>query len=238
MQSNNTILRFASHECVAITTPGCQAAADPSPNALCTSLGYQCGPVNNGSCAQVDCGQYGGGCNPTTQYCDLSSHQCEDIAVPSCQPIASCQAGGYQCGNPQNGTCSSTLDCNNPGCDPATSFCNGQYQCQQYAMSSTGVISSVWPSEAPIFFDSSDLPNSVNDISFSNDLFIYNDGSHYVRFNGTSFSSQCFQVALFAPEPAPSISSYVQLVNSPSISAGNSYQIWNSQQGCLNHPKN
>lgn len=202
---------------------GCSPAPDPTLNGLCTNNGYTCGNVNNGTCNIVSCGSCA-----ANQYCDLSVNQCKEISnPPPCQP-GTCLQFGYQCGFPPNG-CGGNLTCGNQGACGGNSFCNSVWQCVSYQMVNSGAIYSAWPIGAPTFFDSSALP--VDSTSLGD----YNDGAHYIRFPGSN-ESNCIQLALIAPELSPSTMSYVRLGSLANITAGNNYQIWNSQQGCINHP--
>jgi flagellin-like protein len=185
--------------------------------ALCTNNGYTCGDINNGTCSTVNCGSCG-----ANQYCDLSNYQCADVQNPICSPTT-CQQSNYQCGAPPNG-CGAPLDC---GSCSGNAFCNSYWQCETYQMDNSGTILSVWPSGAISFFDSTNLPISGTDIA------PYNDGNHYVRFPGSS-ESNCIRIAIIV-NYSPT-KSYVELYSFANIAAGNNYQIWNSQQGCLNHP--
>ncbi len=100
--------------------------------ASCTSLGYECGNWNNGSCSgTLNCGTCG-----TGQTCNANGI-CQ---TGSCSPIT-CSALGYNCGNGYaNGTCAGTLNCGScsggqscvdgtcqtPACTPKTSCTTGQ----------------------------------------------------------------------------------------------------------------
>ena len=215
-QSGQTC-NLVTHQCIN-TGSTCSPAPSDTFDALCTSNGYTCGDVNNGTCSSVSCGSCG-----NNQYCDLSTHQCADSQNPQCNPTT-CQQSNYQCGAPPNG-CGAPLDCGTCG---ANAFCNSYWQCEPYIMNNAGTIFSAWPS-APIYFDSSSLPTDPSSIAS------YNDAQHYIRFPGSNFSG-CVQLAFISPEPSPSTMSYIRMVDSATIATGNNYQIWNSQQGCLNHP--
>jgi flagellin-like protein len=207
---------LVTHQCINGGT-SCSPAPDATFAALCTNQGYTCGDVNNGTCSTVNCGSCG-----NNQYCSLSSHQCADVQTPACIPTT-CQQSNYQCGAPPNG-CGSPLNCGTCG---ANAFCDAAWQCETYIMDNSGTILSVWPAGAVSFFDSTNLPTSGTDTA------AYNDGNHYVRFPGSS-EQNCIRIAIminYSPTK-----SYVELYSFASIAAGNNYQIWNNQQGCLTHP--
>jgi flagellin-like protein len=216
--SSGQICNFVSHQCTSGGGSGCSPAPNPTFAALCTTPGYACGEVNNGTCTPVSCGTCGSG-----QFCDLSNHQCADVQNPQCIPTT-CQQSNYQCGAPPDG-CGQALNCGN--CT-GNSFCNNVWQCETYTMENSGTVFSAWPS-APLYFDGVSLPTDSNSIAS------YNDALHYIRFPASNYSG-CVQLAFISPEPSPSTMSYVRLGNSATIAAGNNYQIWNSQQGCLAHP--
>ncbi len=113
--------------------------------ATCTSLGYECGNWNNGTCGgTLNCGSCG-----TGQTCNANGI-CQS---GSCTP-ATCTSLGYQCGSGYaNGTCSGTLNCGTcsggqscnasgicVGCVPASNPC-GTAVCGNVANGTCGQIS-------------------------------------------------------------------------------------------------
>lgn len=139
----------------------------------------------------------------------------------TCVPTT-CSLSNYQCGGAPDG-CGGSLNCGPCG---GNSFCNIYFQCEQYQMVNNGTILSVWPSGSALYFDSNNLPKSESE------LIAYNDGLHYVRFPGSN-QAGCIRIALadYIPE---NDRSYIELYTVGNIVAGNSYRIWNGQQGCLN----
>ncbi len=114
---------------------------DPTINGLCTSQGYACGTVNNGTCGLVSCGTCSSG-----YYCDTSSgsstyNTC--VVQGQCFPAdpsdltSLCTVGGttYQCGTVNNGTGCGYPDvtCGTCGtdqfCDLSTHTCKPVSQC-------------------------------------------------------------------------------------------------------------
>ncbi len=208
---------LVSHQCINSGST-CSPAPDNSFVALCTTPGYICGDVNNGTCSTVNCGSCG-----NNQFCNLTNHQCVNENNPVCVPTT-CPQSNYQCGVAPDG-CGSPLNCGSCG---GNAFCNSQWQCETFKMDNSGTIFSAWPL-TPIYFDSNNLPTDPSSIAS------YNDALHYIRFPGSNYSG-CVQLSFISPEPSPSTMLYIRLVDSANVTAGNNYQIWNSQQGCLVHP--
>jgi flagellin-like protein len=145
-----------------------------------------------------------------------------DCTSQTCTP-ATCQSAGYQCGAAPSGCGPPALDC---GSCAGNTFCNNYFQCISYQMVNNGTILSVWPSGSALYFDSNDLPKSESD------LISYNDGLHYIRFPNSN-QAGCIRIAL-ANYILENNRSYIELYSVANIAAGNSYRIWNGQQGCLN----
>jgi flagellin-like protein len=170
----------------------------PTDCGICGNSGGYCGDgiCNNGetcSTCPTDCGICGVSCN-----------------------ITNCFKSSYQCGFPPDG-CGGNLTCGNDDglCNTPNSFCTNNsntnpFQCEPYQDVNNGTIFSVWPSQAVIFFDSSNLTDPSS--------YTWNDGQHYVRFLG-SHELGCIQVALVTPEPFPSTISYMSLGSVANISA-------------------
>ncbi|MFZ1970746.1 MAG: archaellin/type IV pilin N-terminal domain-containing protein [Candidatus Nanoarchaeia archaeon] len=217
---------FSSHTCKDYGA-SCTPATNPDFSALCGN--YQCGEVNNGTCPYVTCGTCGSG-----QYCNLVTNTCDNVSTCVQAPLDFCQAHSYQCGQFSNGTCGGSILCGSgtqsDGCNfPAV--CNvTNYQCQSPIDLNSGKITSVWPSGAVRFLQGDNLPTTQDGDDLLGDL------SSYIWFPGESNQIGCTQIAYV--EKPQSGDSFVSLSlpvgDSVNIALGDNYDIWNTQNGCLN----
>lgn len=119
--------------------------------------------------------------------------------------------GTKTCGEVGDG-CGGTVTC---GTCSAGSFCNSNQQCEEDSVINSGVIYSVWPSEAPKYFDSEDFPKNDQDMI---DMI-----NKYVNF--TSESCKKINYGEYLPE---NDRSYVRLEAASNINANDNYQVWHT----------
>jgi hypothetical protein len=100
--------------------------------------------------------------------------------------------------------------------------------CQQDTAIDTGLVGSVWPVGVGLFFDSSDL--SVDPL--------VNYGNNFVRFPGSA-EARCLLISNSYPPTNPVVydRTFIRLdsVTIPhTMQPGESYEIWETEYGCLN----
>lgn len=168
----------------------------------------ECGAVPNG------CGNPLIGCGNCTLLhnesynCNFNNFLCE-MCTPECN--------GKVCGNSSN------------GCGECGTGCTGQDICidgsciPPETVLNIGTVNSIWPINVGIYFDSGDLPKSgVN----------YN--GYWVKFPG-SLEFNCLQIDRFVIPVMPEIynMSYIKFIQTSSdIQPGNTYEIWETYEGC------
>lgn len=190
----------------------CNATAGETCN-ITTGTCFICDAFTN--CIGKDCGDdgCGGDCGDcklspfnSSYNCNFNNNLCE-----MCTP--DCNDGEIKCGNSSNlcgecGECTGEDSCIDGICVPPEVVLN------------LGTIFSVWPINVGIYFDSDNLPKSG--VSYTN---------YWVKLPG----SICLQIDKFVTPVIPQIynMSYIKFVtSSSSIKDGDSYEIWETYEGC------
>ncbi len=177
---------------------------------VCT--GRTCGPsINECGNPAIECGN----CTALfdeTYFCNMASYSCQ-VCTPDC-------SGGRDCGNALNdcGTCGD----NAGNCMGLDSCISGICTPPETALN-TGTVYSIWPINIGIFFDSDDLPKSGVNYAY-----------YWVRFPRTG-GATCLQINEFVTPVVPAVynMSYIKFITSSSeIKAGDSYEIWETYNGC------
>ncbi len=212
----------------------------------CTDEETQSCPFQNGVCSgslQTCTGGSWPGCDytPISEY-ELTEITCNDgldndcdgntdTADSNCQ-ISGCTpapdptlpgiCGARECGNAENGTCG-TVSCGDCQqlygsvyiCDTDTG------QCVVETSVNSGIIYSVWPSDAPKYLESENLPKSSEG---------YNYIGYFVKFPGSA-ETGCIMITYF-DYLAQNDRSYIRLDRVATIASPDNYEIWATQQGC------
>ena len=128
-----------------------------------------------------------------------------------CVCVATCSDLGYSCG--MQTVCGQSVNC---GTCPFGQYCSSA-GCLQDTIINSGIIDEVFPSEAKLYFSSSDLPPTT--------VLPYLGGK-YVNFSSTS---GCRQITYHRSISTPYNINYVEL-NSivEELNSGTSYTIWNN----------
>lgn len=168
----------------------------------------ECGPDPNG------CGSCGAGCNSANE------EWCNDGTCVTTPCEQNCL--GRECG----------LDpvCNEPcglGCDATLGeYCSPTtHTCILEEAINTGVVYSVWPIGAGIYFDSPDLPKSIG-VSYT---------GYYAKFPGSD-EFDCLPIDNFQIPLIPNIynMSYIKFgTSASSIQANDNYEIWRTYPACI-----
>ena len=196
----------------------------------CSNQNITCGLTTDNCGQSVDCSSVYGNCS--VQYNE--SWVCSDgtcVYSPVCTD--NCTTLGYECGVHE--ICGEQVDCEvqTGGCDPGYECVAGNDTCQRETPVEIGTIFSTWPTDVNYYFDSPNLtkdPNApyVDSIDSSN--------SYYVRLI-TNAPGDCIQIFDFVTPNDPDVynMSYIRLATSQyvNISAGDSYQVWKDQAGCV-----
>jgi len=211
---------------------------------------WVCGDAQNGTCADVICGECGGTDTCTNGVCvpdDCVSQTEEETCdgwecgdkTNNCGTIVNCgpcdgtctngicvpddcvpdenPCGSWVCGDILNGTCGE-ISCGECG---GTDICiNGA--CIIEASVNSGVVGSVWPAGATMYFDSEDLPTDV-DYSY-----------YYVRFPGSA-ETGCLLIADYITPILPEVydKTHIQFNFPSNVQSDDNYEIWQTQTGCL-----
>jgi hypothetical protein len=208
-----------------------------SPGENCSTCETDCGACANdtgtcgdGVCAdEEDCSTCSDDCGICPAYCgdgwcdpDEDCLTCETDCgtcecTPAPDPTLSGICGTKECGNAENGTCG-TVSCGTCG---SGYYCNPTGQCVIETAVNSGVIYSVWPADAPKYFESEDLPKSSEGYSYI---------GYYVKFPGST-ETGCIIVTYF-DYLAQNDRSYIRLDRVASIVPSDNYEIWKTEEGC------
>jgi len=170
-------------------------------------------------CTNLECGPDANGCGVSCGTCDTEAGEwCDDgtCAITPCEPDCT----DRECGPDANGCGVSCGTCDTE----AGEWCSEDAICLSEEIVNTGIIFSVWPINTGIYFDSNDLPKSS--ASYTN---------YWVKFPGSN-EFDCLQIDNFVTPVIPEIydMSYIKLVTSSSeIKSGDTYEVWETYQGCL-----
>jgi flagellin-like protein len=237
--------------CMSGCTPDCagKECGDDGCGGICDvcDQGYYC---SNGECVEGTCtpncaGKYcgdngcGGLCGVCSEgyFCIAGNCYCD----PQCEGK---ECGSDSCGG-SCGTCTAGKTCVEGNCIECTPNCFGKqcgddgcggicgicglaeecvsYTCVQETSINTGIINSVWPPKAKIYFDSNNLPKYGVDYT-----------GYYAKFP-LSVESRCIPITDFVTPYVPEVynMSYIELgVSYTSINAGDAYEIWVTLDGC------
>ena len=209
----------------------------------CNNNQIMCGASLNGcNCGTCDTGYYcnGGVCSRSCLASDCGLRECGtlpgriDCGETFC---GLCTIQGETC-NITSGVCFQCIpDCTNRNCgvDPVCGsscgtcntligeYCNLAGSCVRDTILNNGTIYSIWPEKVGIYFDSEDLPKSGD-----------NYVSYWARFPGSNEFS-CLHIDKFVIPYIPEIynRSYIKFVQTSSnIAPGDSYEIWETYNGC------
>jgi len=183
---------------------GCIPDLDP-----CGSLGYVCGNITNGTCGTISCPP---GCTGT-DICSNGVCVPEDCVNETLEET--CGDQGRDCGNWTN-NCGYIIDCGN--CTVGECI---EGSCVIEASINSGTVDSVWPSGAVKYFDSEDLPKNSTILDYN---------LNYVKFT-TGSEMRCLQIT-WAEYLIEYNKSYVRLIEVAYIISNDSYEIWETQEGC------
>ncbi|MCK5043839.1 hypothetical protein KAR52_02455 [Candidatus Pacearchaeota archaeon] len=191
---------------------------------------WVCGNVMNGTCGEISCGPCSGtcvegvceGCTPDCTgkecgddgcggSCGPCDGTCTDGVCEGCTPdCTGKECGSDGCGENENcGACAGT--CVDGICIIETSVNNG-------------TVGDTWPPGVGVvmYFDSEDLPKV--DVDYTH---------YYISFSGSE--TGCLLIADFVTPDFPEIYNKTHIrFNFPSeIQTGDTYHIWETQEGCL-----
>ena len=157
-------------------------------------------------------------CNVETGWsCVGEPSVCTEVGGGGCLTSANCTDLGYQCGE-HDDWCGGTFVCG--PCDPGQ-VCNATYLCES-ALVLSGTIDSVWPGDAPRYFDSSQLPIDGNE----SDLVL-----KYINFSNPA-ETGCIKIVgaehVYNSGPPVYDRTHLELERVTNITSLYDYQIWES----------
>ena len=146
-----------------------------------------------------------------------NSENCaQDCGIQSCTPTVTCVTLDYSCGNAID-NCGNDLVC--PSCSSGE-ICL-EHQCLVDLLVS-GTVDSIWPGDAPRYFDSSQLPKdgTESDLVFK-----------YVSLND-DVAKGCIQISdiqhVYEVGPPVYDKTHIRLERVVVMSGGNSFKVWRS----------